>query len=72
MPVDELKISERLRWDPRTNMILGVCREHGGKCALEYRSQFQADTLLERLKDKSVHLASEVSKIGVLDSSSSI
>jgi hypothetical protein len=60
MPIDELKISERLRWDPRTNMILGVCREHGMQAALEYRSQFQADTLLKCLKNKTVHLASEV------------
>jgi hypothetical protein len=58
--IDELKISERLRWDPRSNMILGVCREHGKTTALEYRSQFQADTLLKCLKLKTVHLASEV------------
>ncbi|KAF8165814.1 hypothetical protein B0H34DRAFT_787178 [Crassisporium funariophilum] len=64
MPVDELKISERLRWDPRTNMILGVCREHGKQTALEYRSQFQADTLLKCLKNKTVHLATEATVIG--------
>ena len=38
MPIDEFKIQEHLRWDSRTNMILGVCREHGTKCSLEFRS----------------------------------
>ena len=59
--VDELKISERLRWDPISNNILGVCREHGHReCSLVFQSQSQADALLECLKDKTVHLASEV------------
>ncbi|KAF8159731.1 hypothetical protein B0H34DRAFT_782368 [Crassisporium funariophilum] len=64
MPVDELKISERLQWDPRTNMILGACCKHSLQCALEYCSQFQANTLLKCLKNKTVHLASEATVIG--------
>ncbi len=31
LPIDEIKIQERLRWDAKTNMILGTCREHGSK-----------------------------------------
>jgi len=58
--VDEMKIQERLRWDPRSNMILGVCREHGDKCALEFRSEVQADILLDCLQKNEVHLATEV------------
>ncbi|KAG6907021.1 hypothetical protein DXG01_010890 [Tephrocybe rancida] len=63
MQVDEIKIQERLRWDPCSNMILGVCREHGHQCALEFRTIFQADTLLECLKSDLVHLASEATVI---------
>jgi len=59
--VDEMKIQERLRCDPRSNMILGVCREHGQKCALEFRSEVQADILLDCLGKRDVHLATEVS-----------
>lgn len=58
--VDEMKIQERLRWDPRSNMILGVCREHGHRCTLEFRSETQADILLDCLQKKEVHLATEV------------
>ena len=61
MQVDEIKIQERLRWEPKSNVILGVCREHGSYCALEFRSVYQADRLLDCLKSKTVHLATEVS-----------
>jgi hypothetical protein len=60
MQIDEIKIQERLRWDPRTNNILGVCREHGNQVALEFRSMHQADALLRSLQQESVHLATEV------------
>ena len=58
--LDELKVQERLRWDPRTNYILGVCREHGKLCALEFRSMVQADAIADALREKRVHLATEV------------
>src|SRR5271168_526007 len=63
MAVDKLKVQERLRWDPRSNHILGVCREHGGclgASALEFRSIVQADAVLTGLKDKFIHFATEV------------
>lgn len=50
--VNEIKILERLRWDPTINIILGVCREHGEECSLAFLSQFQADTLLGCLKKR--------------------
>ena len=68
MQVDEIKIQERLRWEPKSNVILGVCREHGSYCALEFRSVYQADRLLDCLKSKTVHLATEVSVLSVLQS----
>lgn len=63
MAVDELKVQERLRWDPRSNHILGVCREHAsylGASALEFCSIVQADAVLTGLKDKFIHFATEV------------
>jgi hypothetical protein len=60
MQIDEIKVQERLRWDPRTDKILGVCREHGSSVALEFRSMVQADALLRSLQNDSVHLATEV------------
>jgi hypothetical protein len=61
MPIDEIKLQERLRWDPRTNMILGVCREHGGECVLEFRTMEQANHLVTNLVSERVHMASEAS-----------
>ena len=64
MQVDELKIQERLHWDPIFNQILGVCREHTSDCqyplSLEFRAMHQADTLLSGLQSNKVHLATEV------------
>ena len=60
MPIDEFKIQERLWWNPRTNMILGVCQEHGIKCSLKFRSIVQANVLRDLLQRKIVHLASKV------------
>jgi hypothetical protein len=60
MPIDEIKLQERLRWEPRTNMILGVCREHGHECTLEFRTMAQADYLVECLVAGRVHMAAEV------------
>ena len=61
MPIDEIKLQERLRWDPRTNMILGVCREHGGECVLEFCTMDQANHLVANLVSERVHMASEAS-----------
>ena len=61
LQIDEIKIQERLHWDPKSNQILGVCREHGGQCSLEFRSMNQADELLDCLQRNIVHLATEVS-----------
>ena len=60
MSIDELKVQGRLRWEPRTDYILGICREHGHECALEFRSLAQADAMADCLKNKKVHFAEEV------------
>lgn len=60
--IDEIKIQERLRWEPSSNRILGVCQEHGGRYSgfLEFHAIYQADNLLKLLLNKDVHLAMEV------------
>ena len=63
MAVDELKVQEWLHWDPHSNQILGVCREHGsrlGACALEFHPIVQADAVSTGLKEKFIHFATEV------------
>jgi hypothetical protein len=60
MLLDELKVQERLRLDPPTDYILGVCREHGENCALVFKSIIQADAVADCLRKKIVHFATEV------------
>ncbi|KAE9387736.1 hypothetical protein BT96DRAFT_837295, partial [Gymnopus androsaceus JB14] len=63
--INEIKIEEHLHWDPLTNMILGVCREHGGSCSLEFHLIIEAKTVLQCLHNDSVHLASEATVMAV-------
>lgn len=60
MPIDEMKTQERFRWDASRNIILGICREHGKDCCMEFRTMVQANDLLTRLQKGDVHFASEV------------
>ncbi|KAK0467600.1 hypothetical protein IW261DRAFT_1612940 [Armillaria novae-zelandiae] len=64
MAMDEIKLQERLRWDERTNNILGVCREHGHKCSLQFRSLADADAILDAIQHQEVHFASLATVIG--------
>ena len=56
LQADEIKIEPRLRWDARSNCIIGSCREHSGNYSLEFRSLAQA----EGIRDNQVHMATEV------------
>lgn len=58
--LDELKVEERPRWDNRSNMILGICREHGHRTSLEFTSRDEADLLIQAIQEGNVHLAVEV------------
>ena len=60
MLLDELKVQERLRLDPPTDYILGICREHGDNCALVFKSIVQADAIADCLRKKIIHFATEV------------
>ncbi|KAK0435891.1 hypothetical protein EV421DRAFT_1892501 [Armillaria borealis] len=66
--LDELKVESRLCWDPRSNHIIGVCREHSSKTSLEFKSKEEVLLLMDGLKKEDVHVASEatVGAIGLL------
>lgn len=66
MQINEIKVQERLRWDPCSNQILGVCHKHGNTVALEFRSMHQADALLRSLQQGTVYLATEVRILAAL------
>jgi hypothetical protein len=60
--VDELKVEERLRWDPATNCIVGLCREHSHGLPLEFKREHEPTIVFETLgKPDGPHLATEVS-----------
>jgi len=61
MMADEIKTETRMRWDACTNMILGICQEHGKTYGLEFKSMAQAFALRDGIADNKVHLATEVS-----------
>ncbi|SJL10364.1 uncharacterized protein ARMOST_13750 [Armillaria ostoyae] len=65
---DEIKCELRARWNPRTNFILGICREHGERVGLEFKSENEALLLNQALEENQVHLATEVTvgAIGLL------
>ncbi|KAJ7930975.1 hypothetical protein B0H13DRAFT_1858209 [Mycena leptocephala] len=59
--LDEIAVEKRARWDDKTNMILGGCREHTKPSYLEFSDLDDATTFFERLDHNEFHLASEVS-----------
>lgn len=59
--LDEIAVEKRARWDDKSNMILGACREHCPNTGVEFCDLDDATTFFSRLDRKEVHLASEVS-----------
>lgn len=57
---NEIKIESRLRWDARTNKILGVCREHSKNVSMDFESIAEPDAIIEGINNKELHFASEV------------
>ena len=58
---DEIAVEKRPRWDDRTNMFLGLCREHCNTISPEFCTEQDLDILTESLNSGKVHLAPEVS-----------
>lgn len=59
MMADEIKLETRMRWDPRTNNILGVCRDCNTHPTV-FAGMEQANAIYDALQNKEVHLATEV------------
>ena len=57
---DELAVEKRIRWDPRTNLFLGVCRQHASKTSMEFVNEGDMEELFRCLDDGVVHYAAEV------------
>jgi hypothetical protein len=68
--IDEIALEKRIRWDPRTNYFLGVCRQHAHNIGLQFNGEGDLDELMNALEKKIdaegkesslVHNAAEVS-----------
>lgn len=57
---DELATEKRVRWDPKTNFFLGVCRQHAHKTSTEFVNEGDMEELFRNLDDGGVHYAAEV------------
>lgn len=59
--VDEIKVEERMQWDPSNNKVLGLCWEHTGHVGLEFCLMSNARALVHGILCGDMHHASEVS-----------
>ena len=57
MMFDELATKKRLRWDPKTNYFLGVCREHANKTSMEFVNEGDMEELFRWIDEGKVHYA---------------
>jgi hypothetical protein len=57
---DEIATEKRIRWDPKTNHFLGVCRQHASKTSMEFINEGDLEELYQCLDDGVVHYAGEV------------
>ncbi|KAF9455979.1 hypothetical protein BDZ94DRAFT_1302808 [Collybia nuda] len=65
---NEIAIEKCLRWDPSTNIFLGVCREHSKGVSLEFNSEGDLEELFDSLDNNKVHYAGEatIAALGIL------
>ena len=63
--IDEIKVEERLRWDPSTNRILGLCRENTEHIGLDFCSMSDARAIVHGIMGGEIHHASEVCHISL-------
>ncbi|THU89600.1 hypothetical protein K435DRAFT_865123 [Dendrothele bispora CBS 962.96] len=57
---DEIAVEQRIQYDNESNHFLGVCREHGGKTAVEFNTMDDLDELYCGIDDGEIHQAHEV------------
>ncbi|KAJ7744880.1 hypothetical protein B0H16DRAFT_1321924 [Mycena metata] len=61
--LDEIAVERRARWDDKTNMILGACREHSANVPLEFGDMADAELFFKELQSGNVHLATEATVV---------
>ncbi|KAF8216255.1 hypothetical protein K438DRAFT_1901897 [Mycena galopus ATCC 62051] len=68
MMFDELATERRIRWDPRTNNFLGVCREHANKASLQFNSKKDLEELFRAKEEGKIYFTGEatIAAIGML------
>ncbi|KAJ7460136.1 hypothetical protein FB451DRAFT_1045409, partial [Mycena latifolia] len=66
--LDEIATEKRARYDDRTNMVVGVCRQHGHKLPLELKTEGDLNALCDGVREGKAHLAGEatVAALGIL------
>lgn len=60
MMFDEIATEKRIRWDPKTNYFLGVCREHAHKTSMEFINEGDMEEVFRKLDSDEIHHAGEV------------
>ncbi|KAJ7153390.1 hypothetical protein C8R46DRAFT_1197422 [Mycena filopes] len=63
--LDEMAVERRARWDDKTNMILGACREHSAKVPLEFATVDDATQFFDAIANDEVHLATEATVVAL-------
>ncbi|KAJ7464012.1 hypothetical protein FB451DRAFT_1492107 [Mycena latifolia] len=63
--LDEIAVERRARWDDKTNMILGACREHCANVPLEFATVDDATSFFDALQKEEIHLATEATVVAI-------
>ncbi|KAG6848163.1 hypothetical protein H0H93_002810, partial [Arthromyces matolae] len=65
---DEIATEKRIRWDHRTNLFLGVCREHAKKVSLEFTTEDDMEEVFRAVDNGEIHAAAEatIGALGIL------
>ncbi|KAJ6476636.1 hypothetical protein DFH09DRAFT_1253487 [Mycena vulgaris] len=61
--MDEIAVEQRPRWEDKTNMFLGACRECSHKVSLELTTAADLEIFFNALDDGDIHLASEATVV---------
>ncbi|KAF6747088.1 hypothetical protein DFP72DRAFT_1075733 [Ephemerocybe angulata] len=58
---DEIATEKRLRYDSKTDFVVGICREHADNVPPEFRSAKDVEEVFTKVKEGKAHIAGEVS-----------
>ncbi|KAG6834823.1 hypothetical protein H0H93_007136, partial [Arthromyces matolae] len=65
---DEIATEKRIRWDQKSNLFLGVCREHAHRVSLEFTTEQDMEEVFHAIDDGEIHVAAEatIGALGIL------